>query len=136
MTYSFLELLILFWLTLADIYCLEFIPHHVKETSYVNTNSKGNQSGNLIFAKIWAPVFTFYFWLINLWRNNEYDPSSGFIKLWSSERNTVSSFCFKKMVMHRVEEINVDIPNEIDLDDHLKLKCLYFIHWRSRVSKD
>ena len=44
MTYSFLELLILFGLTLVDIYCLGFISHHIKEILYVNTNSKGNQS--------------------------------------------------------------------------------------------
>ena len=30
MTYPFLELLIFFWLTLVDIYCLEF-SHHIKE---------------------------------------------------------------------------------------------------------
>ena len=44
MTYSFLELLIFFWLTLLDIYYLEFISHHIKGILYVNTNSKGNQS--------------------------------------------------------------------------------------------
>ena len=43
-TCSFLELLIFFWLTLADIYCLEFISHHIKEIFYVNKDSKGNQS--------------------------------------------------------------------------------------------
>ena len=26
----------------------------------------------LIFVKRWTPVFTFYFWLINLWRYNEH----------------------------------------------------------------
>ena len=26
----------------------------------------------LIFIKTWRPAFTFYFWLINLWRNNEH----------------------------------------------------------------
>ena len=36
MTYSFLELLIFFWLTLVDIKCLEFISHHAKEIFYVN----------------------------------------------------------------------------------------------------
>ena len=44
MTYSFLELLIFFWLTQVDIYCLEFISHHITEILYVNTNSKGNQA--------------------------------------------------------------------------------------------
>ena len=38
MTYSFLELLILF--------CLEFISHHTKEIFYANTNFTGNQSWN------------------------------------------------------------------------------------------
>ena len=67
-THSFLELLIFFWLTLSwrrryhietsplicgaseltqvDIYCLEFISHHITEILYLNTNSKGNQSWN------------------------------------------------------------------------------------------
>ena len=36
MTYSFLELLIFFWLTLVDIYCLELISHHAKEILYGN----------------------------------------------------------------------------------------------------
>ena len=45
MTYSFLELLIFFWLTL-DISCLEFISHYTKEILYVNTNFLGNQSWN------------------------------------------------------------------------------------------
>ena len=35
-TYSFLELLIFFWLTLVDISCLEFISHHAKEILYVS----------------------------------------------------------------------------------------------------
>ena len=42
MTYSFLELLIYFWLTLVNIYCLEFISHYIKKILYINTNSKGN----------------------------------------------------------------------------------------------
>ena len=46
MTYYFIELLIFFWLTLADNCCLEFISHYIKEILYVNTNSKGNQSWN------------------------------------------------------------------------------------------
>ena len=54
-------------------------------------------------------VFIFYFWLINLWRNNghmfwklletcllnkSYDRFSGFIKSWSSERNTEKTVFF------------------------------------------
>ena len=31
MTYSFVELLIFFWLTQIDIYCLEFMSHHITE---------------------------------------------------------------------------------------------------------
>ena len=46
MTYSFLELLIFFWLTEADIDCLEFISHHITEILYLNTKSKGNKSWN------------------------------------------------------------------------------------------
>ena len=50
MTYSFLELLIFFWLTQVDIYsqvdiyCLEFISHHITEILYLNSNR--NQSWN------------------------------------------------------------------------------------------
>ena len=36
MTYSFIELLIFFWLTLVDTLCLEFISHHAKKIFYVN----------------------------------------------------------------------------------------------------
>ena len=36
MTYSFLELLIFFWLAVVDIWCLEFISHHAKEILYIN----------------------------------------------------------------------------------------------------
>ena len=43
MTYSFLELLIFFGLTL-DISCLKFISHPTKEILCVNTNFMGNQS--------------------------------------------------------------------------------------------
>ena len=51
MTHSLFELLIFFLLTLLiffllDIYCLEFISHHIKEILYINTDSKGNQSWN------------------------------------------------------------------------------------------
>ena len=46
MTYFFLELLIFFWLTLVDIWCLQFISNHTKERLYVNTNFIGNQSWN------------------------------------------------------------------------------------------
>ena len=42
-TYSFLERLIFFRLTLVNIYCLEFISHY-KEILYINTNFKGRQS--------------------------------------------------------------------------------------------
>ena len=31
MTCSFLELFVFFWLTLVDIWCLEFISHHTEE---------------------------------------------------------------------------------------------------------
>ena len=71
MTYSFFELLILFWLTQVDIYCLEFIPqpflHHITEIFYLNTNSKGNQSWNenkhfhLFLSWIKTNIFTCFF---------------------------------------------------------------------------
>ena len=36
MTYFFLELLIFFWLTLADVYCLEFISYYIKDGDYMS----------------------------------------------------------------------------------------------------
>ena len=36
MAYSFIELLIFFWLTLVDTLCLEFISHHAKKIFYEN----------------------------------------------------------------------------------------------------
>ena len=41
------------------------------------------------------------------------------------KQKTLAAFGFKKKVMHIGEEINVDIPNEDDLEDHFKLKCIY-----------
>ena len=41
------------------------------------------------------------------------------------KQKTLAAFGFKKKEMHRGEEINVDIPNKVDLEDHFKLKCLY-----------
>ena len=58
MKYSFLELLILFWTTI-DIYCLEFISHHIKEILHVNTNSNRKQSWKKQNKEIF--IFT-YFW--------------------------------------------------------------------------
>ena len=46
MTCIFFELLIFFWLTLVDIYCLQFVSHYIKEILYVNTTSKGNHETN------------------------------------------------------------------------------------------
>ena len=64
MTYFFLELLIFFWLTLVDIYYLEFISHHLKEMLYVNTWTHGNQLWNknkyfhlLLILMLKKPVF-------------------------------------------------------------------------------
>ena len=43
MAYSFLKLLIFFWLT-RDISCLKFLSLHIKEILYIKTNFMGNQS--------------------------------------------------------------------------------------------
>ena len=56
MTYSFLELLTFFRLTLDNL-CLKFISHHTKEM-YANTNFMGNQSFSLVSdIDIEKPVF-------------------------------------------------------------------------------
>ena len=43
MACTFLKLLIFFWLTLVNNYCLEFISHYIKVILYIITNSKGNK---------------------------------------------------------------------------------------------
>ena len=70
MTYSFLELLIFFWFTQVDIYCLEFISHHIKGILYLNINSKGNQPWNKhkhfhLFLSInkKTNIFTYFFYI-------------------------------------------------------------------------
>ena len=39
-------------------------------------------------------------------------------KISKRKQKTLAAFGFKKKVMHRGEEINVDIPNEVDLEGH------------------
>ena len=51
MTYSFIDILVIFWLTLVDIYFFGVYfslgpLHLIKEIFYVNTNSKRNQPWN------------------------------------------------------------------------------------------
>ena len=46
-------------------------------------------------------------------------------KISERKQKTLAAFGFKKKVMHKAEEINVDIPKEVDLEDYFKLKCLY-----------
>ena len=53
MTYSVLELLIFFWLAVADIYFLEFISHHVKEILYVNEYKLHGKPIINIFTSFW-----------------------------------------------------------------------------------
>ena len=60
MTYSFLELLIFFWLTQVDIDCLEFISHHITEIWYLNTTPKETNH------EIKASIFTCFFHEIKL----------------------------------------------------------------------
>ena len=59
MTYSFLEILIFFWLTL-EIYCLKFISRFTKDLLHVNLYFMGNQS--------WSKNKHFYLFLILIWR--------------------------------------------------------------------
>ena len=62
--HSFPELLIFFWLTLVDIYCLEFISHYIKEMLCRNTYPKGksaifisSQFHENIFLKVLKQLF-------------------------------------------------------------------------------
>ena len=64
MTYSFLELLIFFWLPLADIYCLEFFSHYIKEILDLNINSKRNQSSNR--NKVINISFCLWYWFCKI----------------------------------------------------------------------
>ena len=47
------------------------------------------------------------------------------IKMSKRKQKTLAVFGFKKKIMHRGREINVNIPNEVELVSHFKLKCLY-----------
>ena len=47
------------------------------------------------------------------------------IKMSKRKQETLAVFGFKKKIMHRGREINVNIPNEVELVNHFKLKCLY-----------
>ena len=53
-------------------------------------------------------------------------------KISKRKQKTLAAFGFKKKVMHRDEEINVDIPNEVDLEDHywtLLVKSISRLLW-------
>ena len=59
---------------------IEHFPkkHYMKNQEFLKWNNEKkffSVSNGLYFlhsVKIWTPVFTFCFWLINLWRNNEH----------------------------------------------------------------
>ena len=67
MTYSFLELLIFFWLTQVDIYCLEFISYHITEIFYMETTPKETNHEiktsifTCFFHEIKTNIFTCFF---------------------------------------------------------------------------
>ena len=42
------------------------------------------------------------------------------------KQKMLAAFGSKKKVMLRGEEVNVDITNGVDLEDHFKLKCYYY----------
>ena len=71
MTYSFLKLLIFFWLTQVDIYSLKFISHHITEILYLDTNKTPKETNHGIktsiftcfFREIKTNIFTCFFYM-------------------------------------------------------------------------
>ena len=57
MTYSFLELLIFFWLTQVDIYSLKFISHHITEILYLDTDQTPKETNHEIKTSIFTCFF-------------------------------------------------------------------------------
>ena len=67
----------------------------------------------LIFVKIWTPVFTFYFWLINIWR-----------KWWTY---VLRKLAIKCMIVFQVS-INFDPVKKI-----LKILCHIYISMKKVI---
>ena len=57
MTYSFLELLIFFWLTQVDIYSLKFSSHHITEILYLDTDQTPKETNHEIKTNIFTCFF-------------------------------------------------------------------------------
>ena len=101
MIYSCLELLIFFWLSQVDIYCLEFISHQVTEILHLNTNSKGKQSWNkrrsiftCFFHEIKTNIFTCFFNVQNINIKIPYEQSF-FLSLMNVFRSSRLHMFFK-----------------------------------------
>ena len=117
MTYSFLELLIFFWLTQVDIYCLEFISHHITEILYLNTKSKGNQSWNknkhfhLFFHEIKTNIFNCFF---NIKLEMPYEQSLFFSVSWAHFRKQL----FEDVLQNRCSFLKISQYSELKSDSN------------------
>ena len=127
MTYYFLELLIFFWLTQADIYCLEFISHQVTEILHLNTNSEEKQSWNkkrsiftCFFQEIKTNIFTCFFNVQNINIKIPYEQSF-FVSFMNVFRSSRSHMFFKIGALKDILWIN----NSFFIE-HLQLLLLYF----------
>ena len=108
-----------------DIYCLEFISHHIKEILCVNTNSKGNQSWNknkeiyfyvFLKLKLKNPVFLsrvktlstifkfsqFYHGFMNIFRSSR---SQMFFNIRTLKNFAI--FWIKESIQHRCFPVNI-----------------------------
>ena len=101
MTYSFLELLIFFWLTQVDIYSLKFISHHITEILYLETDQTPKETNHEIktsiftcfFHEIKTNIFTCFF---NVKLKIPYEQSLFFLIFMNtfSEAAVLKQWCF------------------------------------------
>ena len=79
---------LLFIISSTDIYCLEFMSHHIEEILYVNVNSKGNQSWK---RNKEIQIFTCFWWRVKIL----YQRFIFFLSFMSTFRSSSSQMFFK-----------------------------------------
>ena len=124
MTYSFLELLIFFWLTQVDIYCLEFISYHITEIFYMETTPKETNHKiktsifTCFFHEIKTNIFTCFF-NINIKIPCEQSFFLSFMNIFRSSRSQMffkivalkdfAIFWIKKRLQQRCFSVNLNL---------------------------
>ena len=121
-----------------DVYCLEFISHHIKEILYVNTNSKGSQSWNknkeiFIFTCFWKSCFLCrvkipyqqfltFLSFVKIFRSSH---SQLFFKIGALKNFAI--FWIKKSLQHRRFPVNIAKFLKIDFLQNFSGCCFCII---------